>query len=338
MKNPTAWTLSIRRLRVGLGVLNITLVIGTIGFYIFEDWNLFESFYVALLVVATLGFGSLQPATLAGQVLTMVLISAGVGTLYYLVGIIAELAIEGQLGYREERRMQQQISRLHDHVIICGYGRVGQQVILELQREEQPFVIVEPNPAKVRMLVDRGILVYEGDASEDRVLYAVGIDRAKALLVCSGTDAVNVFITLSARAINEKLMIAARAIREEDEPKLLRAGANRVITPASLGGRRLVSLVLRPNVVDWLDVLVHTDNLELWMEELFVRDLPGFHHQALLDLRLRPNYGINILAIKRGTEMLTMFDPYIKLEPEDVLIALGARSSFNRLREAANNT
>ncbi len=331
--NNIRWSQTLRRLRVGIIVLSITLVVGTAGFHVFEHWPIFQSFYVALLVVATLGFGELQPQSFGGQILTLMLISAGVGTLYYLVGIIAELAIEGQLGFRQERRMQQQINRLRDHVIVCGYGRVGQQVVAELQREGQPFVVVEINPERGESLAERGVLVATGDASEDRVLRSVGIEHARSLIVCSGNDAINVFITLSARAINETLFIAARAIREEDEPKLLRAGANRVITPASLGGRRLVSLVLRPTVVEWLDVLVHTDNLELWMEELHVSDLPAFHDQALLELGLRTQYGINIVAIKRDGVMMTMFEPYIKLQPNDILIALGSRSAFNRLRE-----
>lgn len=325
--------LSLRRLRIGVLIISITVLIGTVCFMFAEGWTFFEAFYATVLIVATLGFSVDQPTTVLGQIITMLLIMAGVGTLYYLVGIVAELTIEGQLGMRAERRMAHQISRLKNHVIVCGYGRVGQQVVNELQREQCPFVVVEVGEAKVTSLTERGILAYLGDASEDRVLHTVGIERARALIVCSGTDAVNVFITLSARAINEHLFIAARSIREDDEPKLLRAGANRVITPTSLGGRRLVSLVLRPTVVEWLDVLVHTENLELWLEELSLAQLPALHGKTLAQVPLREEYGITVLAIKRGKSMITVLDPSIRFEPTDIVVALGSRSAFANLRQ-----
>lgn len=326
------WGLSLRRLRMGLVVIGLTLAIGTVSFYVLEGWTLFQSFYVTMLIISTLGFGALQPATPAGQLVTVLLIGAGVGTLYYLVGIVAEITIESQLGLRQERRMHQQISRLHNHVIVCGYGRVGQQVVVELQREHHAFVVVEPLEAKVAALAERGILAYQGDASEDRILHAVGIARARALIVCSGADAINVFITLSARAINEKLFIVARSIREDDEPKLLRAGADRVITPASLGGRRLVSLVLRPTVVEWLDVLVHTDNLEWWLEEVPLQQLPALHGKMLSEVTLRSEYGISVLALKRQQTLLTALGPDIRFEPTDIMVALGSRTAFAALR------
>lgn len=328
----THWGLSLRRLRMGMTVIGLTLTMGTISFYFLEDWTLFQSFYVTMLIISTLGFGTLQPTTTAGQMVTVLLIGAGVGTLYYLVGIVAEMTIEGQLGLRQERRMHQHINRLRDHVIVCGYGRVGQQVVVELQRESYPFVVVEPLETKVAALTERGILAYQGDASDDRILHAVGIDRARALIVCSGTDAINVFITLSARAINEKLFIVARSIREDDEPKLLRAGANRVITPASLGGRRLVSLVLRPTVVEWLDVLVHTDNLEWWLEEIPLQQLPTLHGKLLSEVPLRIHYGITVLAVKRQHMMITALGPDMRFEASDIMVALGSRKAFAALR------
>lgn len=332
MRSLPATTLTLRRFRIGLMIIGITLMVGTAAFHVLEGWSVFDSFYAAVLIVATLGFGRHYPATTGGEIVTMMLITAGVGTLYYLVGLIAELTIESQLGLRKERRMQQQISRLRDHVIVCGYGRVGQQVVIELQREDQPFVVVETNPTKIEQLVERDILVYLGDASEDRVLNAVGIKHARALIACSGNDAVNVFVTLSARAINEALFIAARAIREEDEPKLLRAGANRALTPASLGGRRLASLILRPTVVEWLDVMVHADDLELWLEEIPMRHLPKLNGRRIADAHLRSRFGINVLAVKRGTAMLTLLGPEFRFELNDILVALGARQGFTMLR------
>lgn len=334
MNEPTSyWGLALRRLRMGLVVIGLTLTIGTVSFYVFEGWTFFQSFFATTLIIATLGFGELLPVTLGGQIVTVLLIVAGVGTLYYLVGIVAELAIEGQLGFRQERRMQQQINRLREHVVVCGYGRVGQQVVVELQRENHPFVVVETNAEKVNALIARGISAYHGDASEDRVLHTVGIDRARALVICSGNDAINVFITLSARAINERLFIAARSIREDDEPKLLRAGANRVITPASLGGRRLVSLVLRPTVVEWLDILVHTDNLEWWLEEVFLTHLPALHGKMLSEVPLRSQYGITVLAVKRQSTLITALGPDIRFESTDIIVALGSRTAFAALRQ-----
>ncbi|GIV96489.1 MAG: hypothetical protein KatS3mg057_1146 [Herpetosiphonaceae bacterium] len=171
---------SLRRLTPGLILLGGTLLIGTIGFIVIEGWSLVDAFYATVLIISTLGFGSIHPTVVASQLLTIALIAGGVGTLYYLLGMMAQGLIETQAGIRRERRLKEEIRKLRDHVIICGYGRVGQEVVRELRRTGCPFVVVDRDPQRIAGLKEQGMPCYAGDASLDTVLREVGIERARA--------------------------------------------------------------------------------------------------------------------------------------------------------------
>ena len=325
-----------RRFWPVLALLAGTLSLGTFGFPLLEGWSVGESAYSTVLIVSTLGFATDQPATPAGKLLTVLLIGGGVGTLYYLLGVLAQGLIENELGARRRRRLKRQMEALRDHVIVCGYGRVGRELISELRRESQSFVLVDTDLAKVERLQDEGVVALAGDAARDEVLRAAGIERARGLVVCTGSDAVNVFITLSARSLREDLLIVARAIHEDDEPKLLRAGATRAITPASLGGRRIAGLLLRPTVVELLDVLARSGNLGIYLEQVRLAAGSQLVGRSLGQARLREGVGANVLAIKRvDGALITNPAAETPLHGGDTLVVLGASDALARLEALA---
>jgi voltage-gated potassium channel len=322
------------RIRIGCGLMAFVLLIGTVGFVLIEGWTPFEAFYNAVLIVATLGFGNQQPADVPAKLLTITLIIGGVGTLYYLVGALAQNIIENQLDWGKRRAMEQQVAQLKDHFIVCGFGRVGQQTCRQLAQEKCAFLVVDNDEARLKRIEDTGYLYVRGDASDDSVLLRAGIERARALLTAVQSDAGNVYITLSARALNSRLFIVARAATAEAEHKLTIAGANRVISPYILGGRSMAGHALRPAVMDFLDVLVHSDDLEMWLEEIAVEQDSVLAGEQLGAADLRARAGVAILAVRHADgRMIVNPNADLILSPGDTLIALGKRSDLDRVDE-----
>lgn len=321
-----------RHLLPTLLVLAGVLAAGTAGFALIEGTDVWHGFYATVLIISTLGFSRDVPATIPGQILTVGLIVVGTGTLFYLLVTSAEQLIRERVGHRKERRLTVQLEALQNHVIICGYGRVGGEIVRELVRHPVPFVVIDPDREGIERLTATGIPALEGDASEDTVLRRAGVERARAVFVCTGTDAVNVFITLSARSLNERLFIAARAIREEDEPKLLRAGANRVITPASLGGRRLASMLLRPTVADLFDLLVYSERQNTWIEEVRIGTESELVTLTIGAAALRDRVGVTVIAVRHPAGEIVANPPStLRLGPGDILVALGTREALGDL-------
>jgi voltage-gated potassium channel len=322
-----SWMLS-GRLRTGCLLLALVLLIGMVGFMLLEGWTPIQAFYTTVLVVSTLGFSDLRPSDSPGQVLTIGLIGAGVGTLYYLVGALAQTLIEDQLNWRKRRTMEDRVAHLKDHFIVCGFGRVGQQTCRQLSQEQCIFVVIDNEDSRIARIEGAGYLYVRGDASDDAILKRAGIVRARALLTAVQSDAGNVYITLSARALNPNLFIVARAATSEAEHKLTIAGANRVISPYILGGRSMAGHALRPAVMDFLDVLVHSDDLEMWLEEIIVDSNSTLCGAQLGEARLRDTVGITVLAVRCASgQMLVNPHSDVVLQAGDTLIALGARRS-----------
>jgi voltage-gated potassium channel len=332
------WVLS-GRLRTGCLLLAVVLLVGTVGFMLVEGWTPIQAFYTAVLVVSTLGFSDLRPSDSPGQLLTVGLIGAGVGTLYYLVGVLAQTIIEDQLDWRKRRAMEDRVAHLKDHFIVCGFGRVGQQTCQQLGQEQCTFVVIDNEDARIAQIEGAGYLYVRGDASDDTVLQRAGIVCARALLTAVQSDAGNVYITLSARALNPNLFIVARAATTEAEHKLTIAGANRVISPYILGGRSMAGHALRPAVMDFLDVLVHSDDLEMWLEEINVGPDSSLAGVQLGAAQLRDKAGINVLAVRRADgRMLISPRGDVVLNAGDTLIALGARADLDRAEQGDKMT
>jgi voltage-gated potassium channel len=242
-----------RRLLVAGLYLVALLVLGTAGYMVVAGWSAFDALYQTVITVSTIGFGEVHPLTTAGRSFTMVLILAGVGGAAYVLSTSVQLAVEWQLGeFFGRRRMRQHIAAMQDHAIICGFGRVGQEIAQELHDREAPFVVVESDPAAGARSGQLGYDHIDGNATDDDVLLAAGITHAATLLAASDSDTDNTYIVLSARTLSPSLYIVARASNPQSEPKLVRAGADRVISPYRIAGQHMAMAALHPAMVDFV--------------------------------------------------------------------------------------
>ena len=324
------------RLRLGFALLVSVLVVGTFGYVWLENEPPLKAFYAALLVVSTLGFSQFTPKTTGGILLTIGLIMSGVGTLYYLLGSFAEALIESSLGTQQERRMERQIARMRKHYIICGYGRVGLNAARELSSEKQTFVIVDNDPEAVEQARHDGYYVLFGDATEDQVLRQAGVERARGLLVTTASDAANVFITLTARSFNQKLLIIARASIESSESKLIKAGATKVIAPEVVGGQRMALLVLRPETSNLVDHLILSQDNQSWLDETLIVDSSPLCGQTLEQIKLHNRTGATVIAIRHADgQLITNPSGQEELRLGDILVSVGNHDQLMRIEELA---
>jgi voltage-gated potassium channel len=309
-------------------------LIGGVGYVLIEGWSWIDALYMAIITVTTVGFGEIHPLTPAGRLFTSVLILLGVGGITYAFTALTNYVIAGELGdVVEEFRMKRQIDSLRNHEIVCGYGRVGQQVSTELLREGRNVVIIENDDGMVSRAKSRGFLVIQGDAGQDDVLKQAGIDRAEGLVAALDGDASNLYVVLTARALRQDLFIVTRADSEDTKAKLLRAGGDRVISPYSLGGRRMAQMITRPHVVDFLELVMWDESLELLLEDLTVCDDCPWKNITVGEARIREATGANLLGIKREDGMIVSPEPSTVLYAGDVLVALGTRQQLNALAD-----
>ncbi|MDI6857294.1 MAG: potassium channel family protein, partial [Dehalococcoidia bacterium] len=246
-----------QRLAVAAILALALTVAGVLGYMLLEGLTFFDAVYQTVTTVTTAGFGEIQPLGFAGRLLTIVLISVGVIIILFVLTTILQVVLEGELGQvLEVRRMKRKIEALRDHFILCGFGRVGEEIGREFTQRKIPFVVVESNPEAIGRARERGYLLVEGDASSDAVLLEAGIERARGLLAASDSDAGNTYITLTAKAMRPEMLVVARAGQPQNQEKLRRAGADRVISPYLIGGRRMALSALQPLVVDFVDTLV----------------------------------------------------------------------------------
>ena len=282
-------------LRVWLAIVGAALAIGTVGFMLLEGWNLSDALYMTVISVTTAGFREVRALDDGGRLWTMLVIGFGVVLIFGSVGLVTEyLVIEATSGRRIGRRMKRQVDDLKEHYVLCGYGRVGSTVAHELVHDGERFVVIDANQESLKHARDDGYLVVEGDATDDATLRAGGITRAKGLFATIDSDAQNVYVILSARALNPGLFVVGRASTPAAEEKLARAGADRVVSPYTMAGRRLAELAVRPRVVDFLDAALSHGELSFSLEELHARAGGRLEGASVGQLRER---GLFVLAI-----------------------------------------
>ena len=319
-----------QRLRLALLSLLALVALGTIGYKLIEGWDVLDALYMTVTTLATVGYREVHPLHPAGRVFTIVLISFGVGIVFWAVASLFEVVVSEQLWHTLlRRRMENQISKLRDHYIVCGYGRMGQEIVRVFRRSNVPHAVIEINPEQLPKLAAQNIPFIEGDASDDKVLLAAGIMRAKGLVTVAPNDEDNVFITLTARGLNPDLFIVARSILEENEVKLKRAGANRVMSPYITGGRRMAFAALRPHVVEFLDATIHADEVVFELEDVHVRASSPFVGKRIRESGVRESSGATILAV-RSVEGPLNYNPHpdTVLREGDVLILVGTPSQL----------
>ncbi|MDE3075028.1 MAG: potassium channel protein [Chloroflexota bacterium] len=320
-----------RRILPAAGLVVALLVAGVVGYRAIEGWSWFDAFFVTVMALTTVGGGEPGPLSLAGRVFTLALVVVGVGVMMYTVLLLVGFVLEGQLneafGWRRARR---RVERLKNHFVLCGYGRVGREIAREFAAEKVPFVIVDVNEESLRQAAAHGFLAVTGNAADVEVLKGAGLDRARGLVTAVDSDADNIYVTLSARVLRPDLFIVARANDLEAEPKLRLAGANRIISPYTIGGRRMANLAMRPTAVDFIDNILSVGNADLLLEAIAV-PLGSEWSGKLLSQLCHELTDTTILAIKREEEMLYRPAPEIPLAECDELVVAGPPSSIRRI-------
>ena len=328
--------LPLRRLLLLLLVPNILLIVGTLGFHFLEDWSFFDSLYMTINTLTTLGFGE-GPASVAGRTFTMFLALGGIFTLFYTATELIRAVVGGEVqDIMGRQHMERSLTALHDHLIICGFGRMGRLVCQQFAKHKLPFVVIERQAALLEGFAMAHGIPLHGDATSDEMLKRAGIERARSLVTVVASDADNLYITMSGRLLNEKLFIVARAEDSGSEQKLLRAGANRVVSPYQIGGTRVAQAVLRPAVVDFLELATEQTHVDLQIEETRISNRSPLVGSTLKDSRLRQDLGVIVLAIKKPSGRMVFNPPHdAPLEAGDILIAIGDQEHLGRLEALA---
>jgi voltage-gated potassium channel len=315
-------------------VITGVITYGTLGYMLIEDWTLLDSLYMTIITLTTVGYTEVHSLSDAGRIFSIILMLSGVGAMFYALGVGARILLEGEL--REilgRKRLSKKIENLKNHYIICGYGRMGSIICREMAHNRAPFVVIE-GATDVVAGMDRDILALQGDATQDSVLKQAGIDRARGLISVLSSDADNLYVVLSARGLNPKLRIVARASDEGAEKKLLRAGADNVVSPYFIGGLRIAHTLLKPAVVDFIEFATQSSNLELQMEEIRVKEGSRIVDRTLHESGIGKELGIIIVAIKRASGEM-VFNPTSRsmIRNEDTLIAMGETSKLKELEK-----
>ena len=311
---------------------------GTIGYSIIERWNLFDSLYMTIITLTTVGYGEVHTLSKAGKFFTIILILSGVGSMLYALGSGAKTLIEGEL--REilgRKKVSKTIEGIRGHYIICGYGRMGKIISKEMSSHGAHFVVIEKSP-EVLATVDKDILAIQGDSTQDAILKEAGIEKARGLISVLSSDADNLYVVLSARGLNTKLRIAARASEEGVEQKLIRAGADNVISPYHIGALRIAHTMLKPAVVDFIEFATRKGNIELQMEEIKVKEDSHIMGLSLDECGMRKELGIIIVAIKRASGEME-FNPTSAsiIKQGDTLIAMGEVNQLKKFEQLVSS-
>jgi voltage-gated potassium channel len=327
------------------GRLSVLLLLGvfiggTVGYTIIEGWTPWDALYMTVISVTTVGYREVHPLSRAGQLFTMLVLMVGVATVLYTFSFFMARIVEGDLQYGWSRRKREHmLDELDKHFIICGFGRMGRIVANEFARQKVPFVIIERSPDRVQEAVDVGYLAVEADASSEVVLTRVGIARARGFIAAVSTDAENVYAVLTARLMRPDLFIIGRAETDDARTKLVRAGADRVISPYQIGGLQLAQTALRPAVVDFVQIATSSESLELSMEQVRIADGAPLSGRTLLDSNLRQRFGVVVVGIQRANGRME-FNPASDAEMRsgDYLVVLGRPENLRELEIAAGQS
>lgn len=316
----------------------VLLCIGSVGFSFFEGWTLRDSVYFTAIFMTTIGLGDISPVTPEGRIFAVFLAVVGVGVFFYAIGRFAQLIVERKLqNYFGRRKLMRTLEKMKGHYILCGCGRMGMPIARELRQNRVEFVIVERSHEVIETVRDEfhDIPILHGDATNEEYLRQAGVERARGLATVTSSDAENVYIILTARDLNPKIHLISIASDERSAEKIRRAGAHLVISPHEIGGRRIVQGILRPSVMDFIDLSVYDSNLELQMEQLVINEQSGIANSTIAAAAIRQNFDVIILAIKAANgAMVFNPQPQYQIVPGDTLIALGKRIDVEKMSRA----
>jgi len=315
----------------------ILVICGTIGYTIIEKWNILDSFYMTVITISTVGFREVANLSTRGRIFTMLMIILGIGIGGYTIGNITAFIVEGQIqNIFKGKKMDKLLNSLRNHIIICGYGRTGDEISDVLAETGKDFVIIDNNDERLGEARRSNYLTISGDATDDDILIKAGVNNAHSLIAALGNDADNVYVVLTARGLNANLRIIARGIDENSARKLKMAGANKVVSPFSIAGRRMAYLASKPDIVEFLEIMTQSAELELRLEQVIIHKNSSLAKKRLNQSNIKSlTDGAMIIGIKKcGTEKMKI-NPHgdTELEEGDILIALGNDKQMKLLKD-----
>lgn len=327
-----------KKLYIAIGLMLVVMIVGVVGYRVIEDYTLLDSIFMTVITVATVGYREVKELDAAGKIFTSLLIIFSIGTFAYAMSVITRYIIEGEFQtYFKHYKVNKEIQKLKNHVIVCGYGRNGRQACEQLRSGNEIYVAIESNPDIIEsMRADGNILFIEGDATQDEILAEAGLERAKALITALPSDASNVFVVLTARDKNPSLKIISRASDDASEHKLKRAGANNVIMPDKIGGTHMAALVTKPDVLEFIDHI--TGRINIRLEEILYSSLPEkMRNKSIRELEIRNKTGANIIGFKTAEGEYVINPPPETIMMQDAkLFVLGTSEQVMRFKEILN--
>jgi voltage-gated potassium channel len=326
------------KFQIAVSAIILLLGFGTVGFKLILGLPWFDCFYFTLITITTIGFGEPPGMNELARGFTVILIILGVSTIGYAFSAAAQAIVESELvSTIGKRKMFKDINKLNDHYVVCGAGRIGSRVIVEIARRGHDFVVIESDEVTAERLLRQGYLVLMGDSTDDHVLRAAGIERARGLVCALSSDPDNLYLTLTARDINKDLMIVARANDESAVNRLMKAGANKVVSPVITGSNQMAQVLLRPAVADFIELATMTEQLELEMEQIEIYPGSPFIDILLKDTGIRSDHNVMVIAIKRADGSM-LFNPSAEtvIREHDSLVVIGSHSSLEALESRAN--
>jgi voltage-gated potassium channel len=310
-----------------------TLSIGTIGFTVIDHYPPFDAFYMTLTTMTTVGYGEIHPLSRTGRIFNSFLIFFGVTTIFIAIGAMTQTIVELELGELiGKRRTKRMIDKLENHFIVCGFGRVGRGAAAELKHAHVPFIVVDIRPERAEQAIAEGMLAVAADSTRDETLRQVGVERARGLVSALASDADNLFVLLSAKGINPRLYVATRAAEEGAEKKMRRAGADAVFAPYAITGHRLAQSLLRPHVVQFLDLTTKEIGMDVSLEQVRVSEKSSAVSRTINELQLGREIGVIVMAIRKNDGVM-LFNPPANtpVSAGDYLIVMGQQQNLRAL-------
>ncbi len=325
----------LQQIRNALLLLLTIVITGTLGYTLIEGWPLLDSLYMTVITITTVGYGETRELSEIGRFFTIGFIISSVGIVAYLATRVARGVVEGEIrALRGMKKLEKAIHRLKDHYIVCGYGRIGTYISGQFKAEGLPFVIIESDDEIIRRIEEEGFTYIRGDATDEKALLDAGVERAKGLITAVASDADNLYITLTARGLNPNLYILSRASEEKAEKKLLSAGADKVVSPYLIGAHRMAMAIIRPAVVELMELAMTRESLQLQLKEIKVNDTAKLPGTTLMESGIRGELDLIVVAIKKEDGSM-IFNPAFNtiIENGDTLISLGQSTNLNKLAE-----
>lgn len=324
------------RLKLSLILFVGILGVGILGFMVFEGLSFYDGVYLAVATIATVGYGDIVPKTFAGRMFTCLFIIFGVGTAYYTFSLVVSMSVEGRLkDFLGRKDMDRRIAKLDQHIIVCGAGKVGGNVIERLQDEGESFVVIEKEQLVYERLCEQKLLAIHGDSTLDEVLLAAGVKRAKGLITALSHDADNVYVTLTGKSLNPDIAIVARADRKEAEGKLRSAGATTVIFPSVMGGRQMVSAMTKPVIMDFVEDLFYNQELHMDIAEITVNSNSTLVGKNFIESDIKGRFDSIVVGIKREGALITNPRATERICAGDIMIVVGQRTTLGKLNDWA---